>query len=82
MAVRELFPAAEASWRIPTLLFLSLLGMGVGAWLAGAIYDAVGFYAAAWWVGIAVNLVQLALLGALIARGGRAASQVAGAPPP
>lgn len=68
LAVRELFPAIEASWRIPTLLFLSLSGMGFGAWLAGAIYDTVGFYAAAWWAGIAFNLVQLALIGLLIAR--------------
>ncbi|MBR0670400.1 MFS transporter [Neoroseomonas soli] len=73
LAVRELFPAAEASWRVPTLLFLSLSGMGFGAWLAGRIYDAVGFYAAAWWVGIAFNLVQLALIGLLIARQRRAA---------
>ena len=68
LAVRELFPAIEASWRVPTLLFVSLSGMGFGAWLAGAIYDAVGFYAAAWWVGIAFNLVQLALIALLLAR--------------
>ncbi|MBW6402001.1 MFS transporter [Roseomonas sp. HJA6] len=69
LAVRELFPASEASWRVPSLLFLSLSGMGFGAWLAGAIYDRVGFYAAAWWAGIAFNLVQLALIAWLIARG-------------
>jgi MFS family permease len=68
LAVRELFPASEASWRVPGLLFLSLLGMGFGAWLAGAIYDRVGFYAAAWWAGIAFNLVQLALIAWLVAR--------------
>ncbi len=68
LAVRELFPAAEASWRVPMLLFLSLSGMGFGAWLAGVIYDHMGFYAAAWWVGIAFNLVQLALIGWLITR--------------
>lgn len=68
LAIRELFPAVEASWRIPTLLFLSLAGMGFGAWLAGAIYDSVGFYAAAWWAGIAFNLVQLVLIGSLLVR--------------
>lgn len=68
LAVRELFPASEASWRVPGLLFLSLSGMGFGAWLAGVIYDKVGFYAAAWWAGIAFNLVQLALIGWLISR--------------
>jgi MFS family permease len=68
LAVRELFPAIEASWRVPALLFLSLSGMAFGAWLAGAIHDAVGFYAAAWWAGIAFNIVQLALVGFLLRR--------------
>ncbi|MBX9752782.1 MAG: MFS transporter, partial [Roseococcus sp.] len=50
LAVRELFPAVEVTWRVPALLLCSLSGMGFGAWLAGVIYDGVGFYAAAWWV--------------------------------
>ena len=35
LTVRELFPAAEAAWRVPCLLFLSLSGMAAGGWLAG-----------------------------------------------
>ena len=66
LAVRQYFPAAEAAWRVPALLFVSASGMGAGAWLAGTIYDRVGYYAAAWWVGIAFNLVQLALVGFLV----------------
>jgi MFS family permease len=68
LTVRALFPASEANWRVPALLFVSLSGMAFGAWLAGAIYDAVGFYAAAWWAGIAVNLVQLGIVGFLLLR--------------
>jgi len=68
LAIRELFPASEASWRIPTVLFMSLSGMGFGAWLAGVIYDTVGFYAAAWWVGIVAGCVQLSLVGFLVLR--------------
>ncbi len=68
LAVRELFPAVEATWRVPALLMCSLAGMGFGAWLAGAIYDAAGFYAAAWWVGIAFGLAQVALIGTLLMR--------------
>lgn len=68
MAIRTHFPAAEAAWRVPALFLVGLSGMASGAWLAGAIYDAVGFYAAAWWVGIAVNVAQLGLLGALVGR--------------
>ncbi len=68
MAVRGLFPAAEASWRVPMMFFASLGGMAFGAWLAGAIYDGVGFYAAAWWVGIGFNLVQLTIMVFLLIR--------------
>ena len=68
LAVRELFPAVEVTWRVPALLLCSLSGMAFGAWLAGVIYDAVGFYAAAWWAGIAFNVAQLALVGTLLAR--------------
>lgn len=68
LAVRELFPAVEVTWRVPALLLCSLAGMAFGAWLAGVIYDGVGFYAAAWWVGIAFNVAQIGLVGALIAR--------------
>ncbi len=68
LAVRELFPALEVTWRVPALLMCSLAGMAFGAWLAGAIYDRVGFYAAAWWVGIAFGAAQVALIGALLMR--------------
>ncbi|GGC72062.1 MFS transporter [Siccirubricoccus deserti] len=68
LAVRELFPAREAAWRVPVLLFLSLSGMAAGAWLAGALYDGFGNYAVAWQAGIACNLAALALLGGLALR--------------
>jgi MFS family permease len=71
VAVRDLFPAAEASWRIPTVLLFSGSGMAAGGWLAGAIYDYAGFYAAAFSVGIAVNLVHILVVGTLVQRHGR-----------
>jgi Na+/H+ antiporter NhaC len=68
LAVRELFPAAEASWRVPTLLLFSGSGMAAGGWLAGAIYDAFGFYGAAFATGLAFNLVNLLIVGSLVLR--------------
>lgn len=68
LAVRALYPAAEAHWRVPALLLVSLSGMGFGTWLAGALYDRFGSYASAWGVGIVVNLVQLVLVGFLLLR--------------
>jgi MFS family permease len=66
LAVRELFPASEASWRVPSVLLFSGSGMAFGGWLAGAIYDTVGFYAAAFAAGIAFNLANLAVIGTLV----------------
>jgi MFS family permease len=65
LAVRELFPAREAAWRVPSVLLFSGSGMAFGGWLAGAIYDAVGFYAAAFAAGIVFNFAHLVVIGAL-----------------
>ena len=62
LAVREIFPASEASWRIPLVLFPGALGMAAGGWMAGLIYDGYGFYAPAFVAGIAFNLLNLAVL--------------------
>jgi MFS family permease len=68
LAVRELFPAVEASWRVPTVLLFSGSGMAFGGWLAGAIYDHVGFYAAAFATGIVFNAAHLLVVGPLVWR--------------
>ena len=66
LAVREIFPAAEATWRIPIVMFPGALGMAVGGWLAGAIYDRFGFYAPAFAAGLLFNLLNLAVVGTLV----------------
>jgi len=71
LAVRELFPSAEASWRVPTLLFVSMSGMAFGGWFAGALYDHFGFYAPAFAAGALFNLANLAIIGFLVTRQAR-----------
>lgn len=68
MAIRELFPAREAGWRIPIILFMGLAGMAGGGWLAGAMYDHYGTYAPAFVAGVAANMVNLVLISALVWR--------------
>ena len=68
LAVRELFPASEASWRIPTLLLFSGGGMAASSWLAGLIYDHLGFYAPAFAVGIGANILNLLIVCVLVGR--------------
>ena len=66
MTVRQLFPAAEASWRIPTLLLTGMSGMAAGSWLAGVLYDYFGFYAPAFATGLFFNLVNASIIAGLL----------------
>jgi MFS family permease len=59
--VRELFPAQEAGFRVSLAISATLSGMALGGWLAGAIYDWTGSYAAALVNGIAWNIVNMAI---------------------
>ena len=68
VALRDLFPSAEASWRVPLVLFTGMSGMAFGSWLAGRIYDHFGFYAPAFASGVVFNVANLALLGFLVLR--------------
>src|SRR5262245_28167488 len=68
LAIREYFPAREASWRVPTLLLLSGSGMATGTWLAGILYDHFGFYAPAFAAGVGFNLFNFTVIATLVAR--------------
>lgn len=68
LAVREYFPAREASWRVPVVLLLSGSGMATGTWLAGALYDYFGFYAPAFAAGVAFNLANFIVIATLVLR--------------
>jgi MFS family permease len=68
LTIREVFPAAEATWRIPLVLFPGAVGMAAGGWMAGLIYDGWGYYAPAFAAGIAFNLANLVLVGTLVPR--------------
>ena len=78
--VRQYFSPQEAGARVGTVLTATLLGMALGGWLSGKIFDITGSYHAAFLNGIGWNLVNLAIVGLLImrARPGR----LAGAPAP
>jgi hypothetical protein len=45
--------------------------MAAGGWLAGAIYDYAGFYAAAFATGIVFNFANLLVIGTLVFRHSR-----------
>jgi MFS family permease len=60
--IRELFPAREAGLRVSLAISTTLAGMALGGWLAGAIYDWTGSYAAALINGIGWNIVNIAIV--------------------
>ena len=73
VAIRDLYPNAQASWRIPLVLFTGMSGMACGSWLAGLLYDRFGFYAPAFGLGVVFNAVNLVLISFLVFRTTRGA---------
>lgn len=63
--VRTFFKAKDAGWRIGMALFFTMLGMAVGGWLAGALYDLSGSYELAFINAIGFNIANLAIAGML-----------------
>jgi len=61
--VREYFPPQEAGARVGSVIMASLVGMALGGWLSGKIFDLTGSYQAAFINGIAWNLLNLSISG-------------------
>ena len=79
MTIRDLFPPAETSWRVPLVLFTGMSRMAFGGWFAGCIQDHFGFYAPAFGAGVVFNAANLLLVGFLVLRQsgrGRATAQL------
>lgn len=68
VAIRDLYPSREASWRIPTVLLTAMSGMAFGSWFAGWLYDAYLSYRPAFSLGIAFNAANLAVIVFLVLR--------------
>jgi MFS family permease len=66
--VREHFPPQEAGARVGSVIMASLVGMAIGGWLSGKIFDLTGSYHAAFMNGIAWNLLNLTISGWLFWR--------------
>jgi MFS family permease len=68
VTIRDLYPSQEASWRIPVVLMVSMLGMAFGSWFAGLLFDTFLSYRPAFALGVAFNLVNLVLIAFLVSR--------------
>ena len=66
--VREHLPPAEAGRRLGVILLFGTLGMALGGWLAGYIFDSTGSYTPAFLIGAAFNVANLIIVLGLINR--------------
>jgi len=66
--VRRFFAPGQVGWRIALVLSMTLLGMALGGWLAGLLYDLTGSYRMAFINAIAFNLLNMAIAGVLLRR--------------
>ena len=61
LIIRDNFPAREAGFRISLVLMATVLGMALGGWLSGEIYDLTGSYTWAFLHGIGWNLANMSV---------------------
>lgn len=61
LIIRQYFPPAQAGTRVGLVLSATLLGMALGGWMSGALYDLTLSYQAAFLNGLAWNLLNLAI---------------------
>lgn len=68
LIVREHFAPMQAGVRVGTVLMATLLGMALGGWMSGAIFDLTGSYQAAFLNGIGFNLLNITIVLFLLQR--------------
>jgi MFS family permease len=66
--VREYFPSEQASTRVGLVIMATVLGMALGGWMSGAIFDLTGSYQAAFLNGLAWNLLNVSIATILLVR--------------
>ncbi len=77
IVIREYFAPAEAGARVGSVIFGTLIGMALGGWMSGVIFDVTGRYQAAFINGIAWNLMNFMIVLWLFRRSRNSRGQVA-----
>jgi MFS family permease len=66
--VRQYFPPEEVGIRVGFVLMATLIGMAIGGWMSGVIFDYTGSYRAAFLNGLGWNLLNLLIVLWLVMR--------------
>ena len=69
--VREFFSPREAGTRLGVVLLATLIGMALGGWMSGYIFDATGSYQAAFINGLGWNLINVSIMSFVLLRSRR-----------
>ncbi len=64
--VREYLPAREAGRRVGFVIMATIVGMALGGWVSGWIYDQTGSYQWAFLNGIAWNFLNIGIIGMIL----------------
>ncbi|MEM8775361.1 MAG: MFS transporter [Pseudomonadota bacterium] len=68
VVVREYMPSHEAGRRVGFVLMLTIVGMALGGWMSGWIYDLTGDYTLAFVNGIGWNFLNVSIMVMLLLR--------------
>jgi MFS family permease len=68
LIISRYFPPASVGWRVATVYLFGAIGMALGGWLGGFIFDVSGSYRSAFAIGLVFNLANLAIVASLLAR--------------
>ena len=68
VVVREYMPSDQAGRRVGFVLMMTILGMAIGGWMSGWIYDLTGDYGMAFINGIAWNFLNIAIMLVILMR--------------
>lgn len=75
--VREYMPPREAGRRVGLVMASTIIGMALGGWMSGWLYDQSGSYALAIWNGIGWNLITIVITLLILVRIGTPRAAVA-----
>ncbi len=67
--IREYMPAREAGARVGFVIMATIVGMALGGWMSGLIYDLTGSYQLAFLNGIAFNILNITIALTILMRG-------------
>ena len=68
LVVREYMPSAEAGRRVGFVIMMTILGMALGGWMSGWIFDVTGSYQMAFINGIAWNFLNIGIMLVILMR--------------